>query len=232
MSTGPLSKDAASVPKHPQHRFGNTRSGRDPVTREDQILTTRTGLLLPEGLTFDAWQRAGVQISRVSDTFAWCLGDWLNFGRQRFADRYRRTVDAVGLDYQTLRNYASVSRRVPMARRRSKLSFQHHAEVAAMPELEQERWLTRAEENAWSRNQLRRQIRASRLGGGGKELMTPPVLKMAIPPARMERWQQAAARSNSQFEVWVADALDRAAEHGWHQGTSSTGSGGMADSPK
>jgi len=65
------------------------------------------------------------------------------------------------LDYGTLRNYAWVARRFALSRRRDMLSFGHHAEVAAMPEAEQEYWLGKAEELSWSRNQLRREVRAS-----------------------------------------------------------------------
>ena len=50
------------------------------------------------------------------------------------------------LDYQTLRNYAWVARRFPAGRRRAGVSFAHHAEVARLPEPEQDYWLRRAED--------------------------------------------------------------------------------------
>src|SRR5690349_4503617 len=102
------------------------------------ILTTRTGLLLPAGLTFDEWASAGVRLSRLVDAFAWCIGDWLVYGRNRYENRYVEALAAVPLDYQTLRNYAWVARKVEQPRRRACLSFQHHAEVASLPPAEQE----------------------------------------------------------------------------------------------
>jgi hypothetical protein len=186
---------------------GHRATGRQ---HGDQILTTKVGLRFPANVTFDSWQRAGVQISRIVDSFAWCLGDWLVYGQQRYTDRYRKAVDAIGLDYQTLRNYASVARRVDLPRRRSTLSFQHHAEVAALPDTEQETWLGRAEEGGWSRNQLRQHLQATR-GDQTKGTMTATLPKMVVQKDRMATWRMAAARSSSQFQQWVITALDQAA---------------------
>jgi hypothetical protein len=185
----------------PGHRLTRRRQG-------DQILTTKVGLRFPADVPFDSWQRAGVQISRIVDSFAWCLGDWLVYGQQRYSDRYRKAVDAIGLDYQTLRNYASVARRVELPRRRSTLSFQHHAEVAALPDTEQEAWLGRAEEGGWSRNQLRQHLQAVR---HDRTTETTTLPKMVVHKDRMAKWRMAADRSSSEFETWVTTALDRAA---------------------
>jgi hypothetical protein len=174
----------------------------------DQILTTKVGLRFPADVSFDSWQRAGVQISRLVDSFAWCLGDWLVYGQQRYTDRYKQAVDAIGLDYQTLRNYASVARRVGPPRRRATLSFQHHAEVAALPDAEQDTWLHRAEQGGWSRNQLRQHLRLTRHGSANETTALP---KLVVQSERIARWRLAAARSSNQFEQWVVTALDHAA---------------------
>jgi hypothetical protein len=177
-----------------------------------QILTTRTGLRFPKNVSFDAWERAGLQISRIVDSFAWCIGDWLVYGQLRYPDRYRQAVEAVGLDYQTLRNYASVARRVDIGRRRWRLSFQHHSEVASLPDTDQEEWLTRAEEGGWSRNQLRQHLRDGRRRRRPAPTITrlPP---LAAEQEQVERWRCAAAQSGIEFERWILTALDRAAAH-------------------
>lgn len=194
----------------PGRELGIPRTGRPDGSAEDQILTTKVGLRFPANVSFDSWQRAGVKISGVVDSFAWCLGDWLVFGQRRYTDRYRQAVDAVGLDYQTLRNYASVARRVDLPRRRSTLSFQHHAEVAALPDEEQEDWLSRAEQGGWSRNQLRQHLQAARCGEQ-RGAMTEALPKLVVQAERITRWRQAAARSSSQLEHWVVTTLDEAA---------------------
>jgi hypothetical protein len=178
---------------------------------DSQILTTKVGLQFPADVSFDSWQHAGVQIARIVESFAWCLGDWLVYGQRRYTDRYKQAVDALGLDYQTLRNYASVARRVDHRRRRPTLSFQHHAEVAALSDAEQETWLSRAEQNGWSRNQLRQHLQSARRDQA-KRTTTNALPKLVVQNEQMARWRAAAARSSNQFEHWVVTALDRAAE--------------------
>jgi len=56
----------------------------------------------------------------------------------KWGGKYEEAVRETGYDEGTLRNSASVCRRVEMSRRRDKLSFAHHAEVAKLPAEEQE----------------------------------------------------------------------------------------------
>jgi hypothetical protein len=183
---------------------------REPV--DDQILTTRVGLRIPDGLAFDAWQAAGAQIARVVNSSTWCLGDWLVYGEQRFSDRYRDAIAAVGLDYQTLRNYAWVTRRFELSRRRQCLTFQHHAEVASLPPQHQDEWLDLAERLGWSRNELRKAVRDARQGA----LAVPAVESALLPRIRVDsdrisRWREAAQRAEHDFEAWLVVILDDAA---------------------
>lgn len=143
---------------------GFAETERTPAHRgaHGGIMVTRVGLELPATLEFGAWEQAGLKIARIADSSAWCLGDWLIYGQNVYAGRYRHAVAMAGLDYQTLRNYAWVARRFELCRRREGLSFQHHAEVAALSVADQDRWLDRAEQGGWSRNQLRSGIRAER----------------------------------------------------------------------
>jgi hypothetical protein len=177
----------------------------------DDILATKVGLRIPEGLSFVGWERAGQQISRVVDSAAWCLGDWLVWGQQRYADRYRHAVARVGLDYQTLRNYAWVARRFELFRRRVELSFQHHAEVASMPPDQQDMWLAQAARLGWSRNQLRQAVHDGReIAEPGAENKTV-LPRMQVPQQAVERWQRAAQQSRSDLRQWVVETLDSAA---------------------
>ncbi|MEV6256972.1 LmbU family transcriptional regulator [Nocardia sp. NPDC051911] len=198
------------VPRAQQHILMG--KGAPGAPQNDQIRTTRVGLRFPRNVTFESWQQAGVQVSRVVDSFAWCLGDWLVFGRRQYADRYRQAIDAAGLDYQTLRNYAWIANRFELTRRRPKLSFQHHAELASLPEDQQDYWLDRAEEGRWSRNQLRQYVRASRNGRSPAEAGSAVLPKLQVDSNRVLRWREAATQSSLDFEAWVVEALDRAAD--------------------
>jgi hypothetical protein len=168
------------------------------------------GLKIPVGLPFESWAQAGVKIARIANASAWHLGDWLVFGQSEYVDRYQFAVEAVGLDYQTLRNYAWVARSFDLDRRRPDLSFQHHAEVASLPPDAQDVWLARAAEFRWSKTNLRKQIRDAR--GDRQVTETARTLpKLNINPERITRWRKAAERSSTEFELWITAALDAAA---------------------
>ena len=178
---------------------------------DSPIVVTRVGLRIPKALDYPAWQQAGLKISRIADTSAWCLGDWLVYGQDRHPERYREAISIANLDYQTLRNYAWVARAFELERRRDRLSFQHHAEVAGLPAAEQDRWLDLAEQAGWSRNELRRYLRADRRGEGG--LDSASLLRLKPPAAHVATWREAAERMSQSLEDWIIATLDdRAAE--------------------
>jgi hypothetical protein len=171
-------------------------------------MTRRTALSLPPNMSLTAWSRLGRQIFIISDSSAWWLGDWLIYGQAQYPDRYKRAIAETSLDYQTLRNYAWVARQFSLSRRREKLSFQHHAEVASLPEPEQDIWLNRAEKGAWSRNELRRRIKAERNGGVADEVTH---IQMNVIAEQKKRWQEAAESTEQDLLVWMVSNLDRAA---------------------
>lgn len=189
------------------------RSGqRKSHPKADQVLTTRVGLRLPDVLTFEEWERAGRQLAGVLDSSSWWLGDWLSYGKDHYADRYKKGIQAAGLRYQTLRNYAWVARRFDVGRRRARLTFQHHAEVASLPVEEQDTWLSRAEELSWTTKQLRNALREAKGGEAPKPEDGPSVCQLAVPRDRFERWLKAAERSGADVDEWVLATLDSAAE--------------------
>ncbi|MCF2437128.1 LmbU family transcriptional regulator [Streptomyces thinghirensis] len=114
--------------------------------------------------------------------------------RDRYADRYQTGVQAAGLDYQTLRNYAWVARHFEHWRRRETLSFGHHAEVASLPPAEADTWLDQAEQHGWSRNQLRLRLRESRRGNRPAGPARASQLRISAPCDRVQRWREAASR--------------------------------------
>ncbi|MFF9399931.1 LmbU family transcriptional regulator [Streptomyces sp. NPDC014744] len=174
--------------------------------------TRRTSLILPARMPLEEWKRLGQQIFLITDSSAWWLGDWLVYGQETFPDRYRRAVRETSLDYQTLRNYAWVARNIRPGRRHSALSFQHHAEVVALPENEQDSWLGRAEEQHWSRNQLRSAIRSARALPAAHRGAAPVGIQMTVAPERQRLWQGAANRRQCDLLEWIALTLDKAAQ--------------------
>jgi hypothetical protein len=151
-------------------------------------------------------------LSGIVDSSAWWLGDWLVFGKKNYADRYQRAIRAAGLSYQTLRNYAWVARRFELSRRRSTLTFQHHAEVASLLGEEQDALLDLAERHMWTTKQLRQAIRERHLGEQPTSTSTAIDYRIEVPPSRADKWRSAAERVGLDFNRWVWASLDRAAE--------------------
>lgn len=120
---------------------------------------TTTSLDLPGDLTYDQFVALGTALGRAHRTVSWLLADWINFGELTYGEKYAQAVEATKLRPETLMNYASIGRRVPRERRREELPFGVHAEVAPLEPAEQERWLDRAVENGWRREELREQLR-------------------------------------------------------------------------
>lgn len=205
----------------------------------DHIFIPRVGLQLPRQLPFDEWVGIGRQLSALDSLSAWGLGDWLAYGEEAYNGRYRNAIEQTSLDYQTLRNYAWVSRRFSISRRRETLSFGHHAEVASLSEPEQEFWLRKAESLSWSRNRLRQEVRASLRerssisesdGSDGSSIeagkrehdQDDPVLpqlpgavheiEIQLTPEQMESCRIAAGKLRTSVEDWAVQALNRAAQ--------------------
>jgi hypothetical protein len=171
---------------------------------------TKSGIRFDTAFPFERWQALGGRLGAYANSSKWWLGDWLDFGREMYGSRYKLGVALTGLEYKTLRNYAWVARRFKLSRRRDTLSFQHHAEVAALSPEQQDLWLDRAENEGWSRSELRRRLRA--------ELSRPsrsPQVMLSVPVAAEHPWREAARRAGCDLRSWMERTLDEAAATQW-----------------
>lgn len=117
------------------------------------------GLVFTSELTFEQWLECGEFIGRIGKGVHWWIGDWINYGHQRWdhTPRYKEAIKQTGFDKQTLMNDAWISSRIETSRRREVLSHSHHAEVARYDKEEQELLLDQATTSGWSRERLRRE---------------------------------------------------------------------------
>jgi hypothetical protein len=115
-------------------------------------------------MSFAEWLENGRRLGLMGRSAGWWIGDWLSYGNHVFGERYARASRITGYDAQTLMNMAYVASRFEVSRRRGKLSWSHHAEIAAMNPDEQDYWLTRAETDRLSVRCMREGIRRERLG--------------------------------------------------------------------
>ncbi len=209
-----MSATAAARPVEPEVRSDTSPSDVAALGRSSRVLLTGVAMAIPQDLPFDEWVRAGRRLSGIVDSSSWWLGDWLVHGKRHFADRYEVAIRTAGLRYQTLRNYAWVCRRFDIERRRAGLTFQHHAEVASLPQDDQDRWLNAAEQGKWSTKQLRTRLQA----GGVARSATPPgprpvaMPRIEVADGRLGWWRSAADQAGVPFNMWVTLILDRAAD--------------------
>ena len=185
-----------------------TRSSEYGQCQRKDAIVSPVALRLDPRFPFEEWRDLGGRIAKRASASLWWLGDWLHFGQEKYGRRYKDGIALTGLDYQTLRNYAMVARRYDVSRRRDKLSFQHHAEVCALTDADQDRWLDRAECAGWSRNELRGRLRAE-LTQRSPAVSAP--LGLAVDAARRQIWDEAARRANCDLESWMVRTLDKAA---------------------
>jgi len=172
---------------------------------------SRRGLRLDPRLPFDAWKALGARIKVRSDPSSWWLGDWLVFGRHQYGHRAEEALEATGLDGQTLDTFAAVAVRFEPGRRRENLSFQHHADVCAMPDAAQDHWLGLAARNDWPKAELRIRIRDAARTASPYDAQVVR-LSLKVEGGAEHAWRQAAARSGLRLDAWVVEVLNAASD--------------------
>jgi len=123
----------------------------------------KAGLIFDKGITFNEWENIGRLLNQIEGSTQWWIGDWLNHGELKWGEKYKEAEEKTDFDYGYMRNLKLVSKNIELSRRRDKLSFAHHQEVAPFEPGEQDYWLDEAEKNNWTRKELRQQIRESKI---------------------------------------------------------------------
>lgn len=146
-------------------------------TRAPRLRLSSVAWQAATGLSFEEWADQGRRLGTLGRTAGWWIGDWLIFGNDVYGERYARAKRITGYDVQTLMNMVYVASRFEISRRRETLSWSHHAEVAALPPEDQDRWLDRAEADRLSvkclRDALRYERRANRRSPDELPVETP-----------------------------------------------------------
>lgn len=119
------------------------------------IKKTPISLEFNSPMSQEAWESYGQELKRSAGGVSWYIGDWLNYGKNHFTNRYQLMVASTHLKKHNLETIASVANKFPPDRRRSSLTFGHHARVVALTPQEQDTFLSLAEANRWSTAKLR-----------------------------------------------------------------------------
>ena len=137
----------------------NTLAIHDP-----KFSITPTGIQFNEELSFEEWDDLGQKLAPIAKSIGFIIGDWINYGEQRWGDKYEDALKRTGLAYQTLADFAYVARKVQFSLRNEKLDFTHHRVVAKLKTTdEQKRWLDITEKHRLGIRRLRKSINFGRL---------------------------------------------------------------------
>ena len=115
----------------------------------------------PDNMEHPDWVAAGLSLGELGRVSNWWVGDWLRYGTSRWGEKYAEAARITGFDGKTLRNIVYVVSRFDLSRRRDKLTWSHHAELAVLDCEAQDRWLDRAIADRLSVADLRQELRCS-----------------------------------------------------------------------
>lgn len=87
-----------------------------------------------ENMSFDQYQAIGRTFQQIQHSLSWWMGDWMNYGEQKFGDIAAQAVEDTGKSIETLLKWKAVAFRVSRQIRRKELGWTHHFYVAYVPE--------------------------------------------------------------------------------------------------
>lgn len=149
----------------------------DLIQSDAPIKITDLGLQFEGEPDFDQWSEIGQKIGRIARTSLFWVGDWLNYGQDRWnggqrfqkmpqekRERFEQAMRLTGLELATLQGAAHVARRIPLRQRSPDLSFEHHRLIARVKdEHTRQEWIRRTEDKGLTTRRLRKSINAERL---------------------------------------------------------------------
>lgn len=127
------------------------------------IVVSTTGITLPPDMLYEDWEALAEPLNVARRGINWALGDWLNYGENRYPERYANAIEITDLDDTSLMNIAWVARQVRPDVRMAEVSWSHHRCVAPIDDDDEKRqWLQMAYDNGWSTRKLQEEIDRAR----------------------------------------------------------------------
>lgn len=132
-------------------------------------LATSTFAVTPNGLqvagqpTFDQWLEFGHRLAQIRSAVQWSIGDWINYGENRWGEKYAQALDEFDYEYGYLRNMAWIARCFEVSRRSDKLSWSHHATLAGLEPPTQTKLMQEAASQRLSRAELRERVKETKV---------------------------------------------------------------------
>jgi DNA modification methylase len=116
------------------------------------------GLTVAGNPTYDEWYQAGERLRYLEGALMWAIGDWLNYGEQKYGEMYAQAMEATDYSYQTLRDAKWVAGEIVSSTRQFDVPFGHYKEVAAQEPEVRDELLAAAEAGGWTQKQMREAV--------------------------------------------------------------------------
>ncbi|GEM_PF-3044006 len=142
---------------------GYYEAGNDECTYKPQAFFAKTGLILDEDMNFKKWEALGKRLKDIAKSIHFWLGDWMLEGEKKFGEISSQGIDENGFDQKILRNDLSICSRIEKPMRRDDLTWSHHKQVAFFEPKLQEFFLSIAENEILSNDELRGVIKKFKL---------------------------------------------------------------------
>jgi hypothetical protein len=123
---------------------------------------TRVGWVPQGDLEHREWVAIGRHLGALGRGSQWWIGDWIRYGAAKWGERYTEAARITGYDNSSLGDGGGGSSQFNLPRRRDKLTFAHHRELASLDPLQQDEWLDRAIALKLTSKDLRVELRGLR----------------------------------------------------------------------
>lgn len=112
----------------------STRDMAEILKERVTVMPGNIGLKLDDETPIEESLRILDWTQALSDHVGFMIGDVLNFGQTKWGTKYTAALNQTGRALSTLKGYAEASRKIPVEKRVSALTFSHHREMLRLPE--------------------------------------------------------------------------------------------------
>lgn len=119
--------------------------------------------------TFEQWEEVGKFIKKAEKSVHFWIGDWLNYGEQKYGEMYSQAIDATDYNYQTVANDKWIANRIKLSDRAETLGIKHYQNIASLDEDTRKEWIDKTVENNWSVSELKQHIKQHEARKNGEQ---------------------------------------------------------------
>ncbi len=148
------------------------------VETSEYVEITPTRLIFSDDTPWGVYEAVLGRLEESRRSLMWWIGDALAFGESKYGETYTQAVEATGYSVETVKQAASVAKRVEPCIRIHDLTWGNHQVVASLDPEDQRRWLEAAKPEP----------------GSDHPKLSVSKLREAIKDERMAPWAREARR--------------------------------------